>query len=119
MAPPAINNEYSVIFIETIENTKMADEIDWTTRYFILASFILFFGFFFLYFIIEQNAMVLISRRIQIVNQEFLIRQDTGVNTIAADMKMFLLISFLTNCKFVFSGIGLKLFCVLKTHGFY
>ena len=61
------------VFVVNILISKIPEEMDWMIKYFILFS-VIFFLLWFVFFIIEQNASVFISRNTQMVTHEFIIK---------------------------------------------
>ncbi len=68
----------NISFLRMTENNKSTEEIDWITKYFILLSVFTNFSLA-VFFKMVQKERVLISREIQIINQEFLRISKIGV----------------------------------------
>jgi len=72
----------TIVFISpvnNIETNRRAEEMDWIIKYFILISKFFDLFFFVFLFIIEQNAIVFSSKRIQIEIHEFTRKHPIGV----------------------------------------
>lgn len=109
---------YSLVMI--IENTKIAEVIDWIIKYFILIS-VKNPPVFFLCFIKVQKERVLSSKAIHTTTHLFLKMHNNGLVTKITIIELFVLISRYSNCKFDRLGNKTRFavaFYVLKTYSF-